>query len=390
MDTLIKLIIKTSYSNRPDISRTNEIKINLSDFNERYKNKPVFEFKEYDKIEVSLSCEDKSVVIKLESYYYENMKNSNTYKSIYRQEDTLRTLRDGDYIVLSPGGDSSDMLVPGEYSIKIYSQTGSHEGFFNIIPNSVKWNSIIKIREYLENVVKGISYNIYLEKKCSKERQDISYANIELYRYLDSIQYKLLNHVKYIVDNPLLDIEKIYRLQNYSKNPNAKSQRWSSKNGIAYNQNILTKNVFYENHSYLTNKITENSIFKNILTYMQSILIEAEHEYIKVINNINNNKQNIEEQIISKQKQYREASKEANTYKVNLSRSSEINILKKDIDIYREKEIIIENNLNSLNKLKASLNFYINETWVKDIEFKYNTPDITAKILKILIIVKFI
>lgn len=383
MDTQINLYIKHIYLNDYQ-SRTKTVSFKLSEFYKLYSENAIFEFKEYDKVKIDFYCDDKSVTLKIESHYNLNLNYSQIEKDDTNDtiDENMLILKSGDSILLSPGGDSEDMLVPGKYSLKVLKNNICFEGFYSIIPNTLDWQAIINIKNYLEGTVKGLAYNIYLERKSRKNIETNLEQNIESYRYLYSNQDKLFNHMKYIIQNPILDIRKEYIKRDYSKKQDNKSQRWLSKKGAKYNQNILASTIFCEKNSYSTYETIENVFLKNIVSYMQNISMEAECEYIKILNSINKNIFDLQDKIMYKSNTYEEALKVPNTYNVNRIRQSQIEILEKEIYSYNEKKEITEKKLNDLCKFKGRLNYYINETWLKNIDSRYSKSCVTTRILK--------
>lgn len=375
MDTLIKLNIKNIIYNS-SVSKVKEVFFNLSDFNKLYLSNPLFEFKEYDRIEFGFSCDDSTVSLRIESHFTEHQ------YGIYDSDDNMLTLKPGEKITLSPGGDSDEMFVPGAYSIQILKDSHCYEGFYNIIPNTLDWQSIINIKEYLESTVKGLAHNIYLEKKANKNSKIHSEQNLDSYRYIYSNQDTILNYLKLIIQNPISDIKKEYVIRDYSKKYDRKSQRWLSRKGGKYNQNTLIPDTFYEQTCYTTSDIPENIILKRMVNYIQNVLIEAEDEYRKILNGLYKNISTLQDKITEINGIIKNASKVSNTYKLNRSRNSEIEILEKEISTYKERIKITQKNINDLYKLKDKINFYINETWLNDINFKLNTPSVTTRLLK--------
>lgn len=378
MDTLISLNIKTSYKNFL-LPKIKEVKFTLNDFYKLFNNQSIFEFKEYDNVEIYFFTNNKDITIKVESYYQQNFYKRNNRYDI---EKNMIIIQSGESITLSPGGDSQDILVPGQYSIQICKKNEYFNGFFTIIPSTVDWETIVNIKYYLEKTVKGLSYNIYLEKKVSRENSSNIYSNIELYRYLYGIQDKLLNALRCIINNPILDIKKEYIYRKYSKNPNSKSQRWLVKKGVKYSQNILMPDLFNEKYSYLTHENLENIILKKIIGYIQNILAEAEYEYVKRINSIDKQINELEFKKNNNENIYNSASNMHNTHEIKIIKESRIKGLEKEIIEFNDNKDFIRDNLNKLHKLKANVDYYMNETWLREIDLKYNTLDVTSKILK--------
>lgn len=373
MDTLIKINIKTSYLSNYQ-GKSEQIEFKLSDFNKLYLENSMFEFKEYDKTEVEFQSSDNDVIFKVESHY-------NPISSEHVDESIV-TLKSGESIILSPGGDSADMLVPGKYSIQIYKQNDCFDGYFCVIPNSIDWEAMLNIRDYLESTVKGLAHNIYLDKKATKSNENNINQKIEAYRYLYSNQDSLFNHLKCIEQNPISDLKKEYEIREYAKKQTNKSQRWQAKKGNKYNQSIIVPTTFYEKKCYSTNNTVENTILKRMLIYFQNILIEAEEEYFKILNRSNKIIEDLQNKCNQKNNACIEASKLPNTFKINELRCAEIGVLDKEIASNKEKKETTENKFTNLYKLKGKLNHHINETWIKDIDIKYNTSTVTTRVLK--------
>lgn len=382
MDTQIKINIKTFYNNRYNFR--DDINFSLDRFYELYSENTIFEFKEYDKFEMKFICNDENVFMKIESYYNQSINQVNDDSNKYDVDNNMVVIKPGETIELSPGGYSENILVPGNYSIQIYRDKECFNGFFCVSPHSLSWNAITNIKQYLEEKVKGLSYNIYMQKKANKEIEEYAHKDIEAYKYLYSIQDELLNLINRVTNNPILDIKKKYIAKEYSRKQDTKSQRWLLKKGTRYSSssNIGTYKLYYEKHSYSSNDTVENIILKRMLNYMQSILIEAESEYMKILKSIQKHTRELEVTLIEKINLYEQASKLPNTNEVNRIRKKQINGLENEIKSYKEKESLSRGNFDNIYRLKGNLNYYINETWIKDIELKYNTPDVTTRILK--------
>lgn len=129
---------------------------------------------------------------------------------------------------------------------------------------------MLNIREYLEKIVRGLSYNIYAERnghinsKCNHHDAFL----FEMYKYIESNWYDFTSSVEFISKNPILDIYKEYNKKSYTKNPDSKSQRWLCKRGQTYNFIFYKINNYYEKHSKVTYNTFENKVVKKILEYI--------------------------------------------------------------------------------------------------------------------------
>ena len=130
----------------------------------------LFYFYEYQKVKLKFVSDNKNDYIELESY---NNKEFDFYKNDY---GTIR-LTPEDEVEISSGGDNEDMLVPGEYYIKVFKDGKTYESMYEVIPSNSDSSSVEYMRNYLEETLNGLSYNIYKERSFKK---DFSFKSNEL------------------------------------------------------------------------------------------------------------------------------------------------------------------------------------------------------------------
>lgn len=304
------------------------------------------------------------------------------------KSDEFNILKPGDEVVISTGGDTCDMLVPGYYSIKIKSDNIIYEGYYRVTTPSLEWDDLINIKETLENVVRGLSYDIYA-KRCGSTSGSIQGKDVhifELYKYIDNNWRHILLSLEQICKNPIVDVLKKYRKIGYSKNQDRKSQRWLMKHGTG-NENIsLSKPMYYEKHSYLTYDIKENKILKNILEEFYNTLNIIIIQYTKVCNDLNKEIEELEKEKNELQKLLNFINNSLyNADNVYKAKKDYENQIKSRIDTIKEYNYTISNISQYCFKAKTYrglIGYFKNETFLKDISNDFKGIVISNNIVR--------
>ncbi|TQO58126.1 DUF2357 domain-containing protein [Paraclostridium bifermentans] len=378
MDTQIKLAIHKSYCrgrNSYIVYESNQVPVSLCNDKNRYLGNEIFSIKEYDRVELELISDTPTDILEIECYASDISLNNS-------DEDELVTIiKAGEKALISSGCDSEDMLVPGDYVFRVKHNNFYYDGTYRIKPSTANWESILTMREKLEELVYGLSYNIYLERKGYKKTNSLENDSlIEKLRYLEEVSNKLLNTLQIISRNPLTDIQKEYEYKDYSRRSDSKSQRWLCKKGPRYNDfRFPTK--FFEKHSNLTHDITENKTLKSMLEYIYSVLTDIDAEYLKVLKSTRNRKVDVYKKINELRTRYDQGKYNRNLAKSMQAILKDIHINTGELRNCTEKENIIKSNLESISRIKNSMAFYIRETWLNEIT---ETPSIkiTSKLMK--------
>ncbi|MEJ8554845.1 hypothetical protein [Tepidibacter sp. Z1-5] len=333
-------------------------------------------FYEYEKVEIKFNSNNLDDILELECYYDEEV--------LKYGEEVLFKLKPGDCKTLSLGGDNDDMLVPGHYFIGIKTNGVRYEGTYTVIPSAViKWKSLMGMRQYLESILKGLSYNMYLERKgYSREAILDNKTILEKYKYIEEESFNILECIDMIIKKPIINIEKEYGLKKYQKKNDCKSQRWMAKKGSKYN-NIYSPSLFYEKHIDSSYNVYENIMLKSIIEYIYSIILEVKNEYHKNLEILINkeNEENNKYSILKKN--YDSISKNnKNMIKRRREIKRDIDIMESEIENYIKKEDTIKLYIERINKFKNELNYYMNETWLKDIKIKHCDNKPSVRMLK--------
>lgn len=328
----------------------------------------VIEFTEHTRVEITLVSNDSNAVLEIESY---------------NGEDII-TAKVGESIVVSPGMEQDNMLVPGEYSITIRTKDQIYEGMYKVAPSSIEEESLVNIRKYLEKIIKGLSYNIYTEKNRHKGGKSIEHTAFifEVYKYMEGNWDNLISSINAIIDNPIIDIDKKYDKKCYSRKPDNKSQRWLSKKGQIYNSNPYVVNIYCEKHSELTYDSIENKILKKIIDYIYNILIDLCKNYSDGNEEFNNKIYKLEDQIRESEIHYNKIKDISYVQKAKFDVKNKIVGLTKERDKYIKNHEIFKIYLDKLVKMRNLICHYKNETWIKDINNYDNICKPSLKILK--------
>lgn len=243
MDTLIKIILKKYKFNSSEVFESVVFETNsLSNIN---LGSNLFEFKEYDKAELLYESSIEDSCLKVESF----------------QSEDIISIKNGQSVQLSPGGDSDYMLSPGFYAIDLIVGSNKYRGLYSIIPNSIDYKSLLMMREILDDMCKGLSNNIYSERS-GLEFVSADNLNIDLvtFNYIESNYKQLVSSISSIMRNPIENLTKTYGYRNVSQRPDSKSIRWQNEK-----KHLSIKNNKYkEKHCVLTYDTIENKLLKTL------------------------------------------------------------------------------------------------------------------------------
>ncbi|QHW31039.1 DUF2357 domain-containing protein [Paenibacillus rhizovicinus] len=180
--------------------------------------------------------------------------------------ESLEEIKPGGSILITKQGDSDEMLVPGDYPVLVETASGGFESLYRIEPKNMNWNQLLNLRSYLEMKLTGLSFDLLKRRSGTfvDENDQIPHA-LKIYQHIQKSFNKLRHNLNGIVANPIRDVLQVYGPRNFSRKPDAKSQRWLSKRGSAKNTNFLMPTYFYEKHTHLTEDILENQWVKYVL-----------------------------------------------------------------------------------------------------------------------------
>lgn len=346
MDTQIKLFLRkykfgTSYYDDTLILDTN--------VNDTLKlGERLFSFKEYDKVDLLFFSNNKEVRIKVESFISE----------------TPITMTSGEILSLSPGGDSDDMLVPGSYEISVLYNNIEIKGLYLIEPNSINYDSLLKMRETIDSICKGLSLNLYYERSGLEYiPNNMSGIDILAFSYLETNHKDLLSSMTSILNNPLEDVTKDYSLVENSKRPDNKSIRWQNKHSNANNSRTPYKEktivVATDNQENRLIKLISERLFFSISRIEDKIFSHIEfledrcEDVISKINNLEAEKNKLQG-LYNVKRRIGEVKRD-------------IGILNIDVESYKTKINKLKLSLRNVTECKNNIATFLNKDWVRNI-----------------------
>lgn len=346
MDTQIKIILRkykfgTNYYE--------DITILNSQFNENIDlGEKLFSFKEYDKVDLLFFSNNKEIYIKVESF----------------TSETLSIIESDEILSLSPGGDRDEMLVPGSYEISIVHKNIEIKGLYLIEPNSINYKSLLKMRETIDNICKGLSLNLYYERSGIEYiPNNMSGLDVLAFSYLETNCKEILSAISSISNNPIEDVVKTYSLVENSRRADNKSIRWKNKHCNASNvrtpfkeKTIVLSLNNYENR--LIKLITER-LFYSISRIEEKIfshiyfLIEKHDDIISKVNLLNNERNKLEG-LYNVRRRINEVKRD-------------IDILNIDIESYKSKIDKLKISLSNIKTCKNNIAAFLNKDWVREV-----------------------
>lgn len=322
------------------ISNEEDIFIDLDKCRDGFLGSEVFEFYEYEKAELELVKSANSCEVNIECYFDESER-----IDLDNKNNFTKKLMQNEKILISPGGDDDDMLVPGRYEIKITNGKQIYYGFYFIKASTTTWDSLVNMREYIEKSVKGLSYDIFGKRKAGNFEVDTKIMDKLL--YLNDKKNLLITSLDLIVKNPITSIEKVYKCTHKSQRPTNKSQRWMNQKGYRYNDNIYNPSVFREKRSIESKYILENRILKKISIEIYSVVLD-------ILSQLKIEKNRLSKKLEDVNASYREYEK----------------------DIANINEYIA-----SMEKIKSNMVFYLRNSWLNDLDESLNCIP-TSNIIK--------
>lgn len=360
MDTLIRIKIKKYKFNSHDVLE--EVVFESASSNNIILNENMFAFKEYDKVEICFESTVPNSILKVESFSDEN----------------IVELTNGQSVYLSPGGDSDKMFPPGYYSLELIVNSKTYKGLYSIQPNSIAYESLLNIKETLNEICKGLSTDIYYERSTYDfiESDNLN-LNLLAFNYLEANAKEITFNLSSILKKPIENLEKQYIVKPSSKRPDSKSVRWkNTSKGISHNSNL-----YKEKHCALSYDNRENMLLKAIcerlvfsISYIEK-KIKCHLNYLNIKKNELDNKLNALKQLQLKL-----------SYMNNVQRRKsevlqDISISEKELEKFNTKLNKLNLSIKNINHSKNALLIFLEQDWVKDIKAA-NTIKPTSKFMK--------
>ncbi|WP_291574575.1 hypothetical protein [Clostridium sp. UBA4548] len=327
-------------------------------------------FNEYSKIVVLFESTDPNALLKIDSSTSEVPLNINV---------------DDKPVVLSETGDSDTMLTPGYYGVEVITSKGKYDGLYLIKPTSVSWDGLINLRSYLEDIMIGLSQNLYIQRMTGQKNMygDNDYSLNKLYSYINNNIGLVINNIESIINNPLSDVAKRYREQHYSARQDMKSQKWLSSKGINKNRNPYVPEITFERHTFLEKDVSENRWVRKILNKSIEIICDSESKYMAILNEFSNKLDLKEAAFIEKSNKHNSIINDRRVSKEHkYVTQKELEYMKNELNKLKSNRVFIQDITTNLKKFKSLLLHYSNETWFNEIPDNIKTTRISHKMLK--------
>lgn len=354
MDTQAKIIFKIEVLNS-DYNRSEVKFIDDRIYPDGNLGEEFIKFHEHDKITVTFECEDENALLEIDCYDLDG---------------TASIKPSGSYIITS-GKDNDDMMVPGYYSITLKTTMKTYNGLYIVEPSSISWEGLMNMRMYLENILEGLSYNLYVNK-AGYQAKNVQHSIIlsELYNHIRNNEDVLKSNIDSLIKSPITSLQGKYREQLYSKNADFKSQKWLSLKGTSLNSNPNFPDIVYEKHTVLDRNTSENKWVKKIIHHTVEVLCAIENNYNSILNSIN-------AEIENKYHEYKIDAEDYNnriTNNIALSegfknrKKKRIQQLYNEICVIQKNVEFINDILNNIKKIRSVLSHNEYNTWLKDIK----------------------
>lgn len=314
--------------------------------------KELFYFYEYESINICLESNDKDAYLKL-----------------YDIDEKVKKLKVGEIYQLSSINTIDKMLVPGNYILKVKTINNSFQTYFTVRPSSMSWEGLTNMRIYLESILKGLSHDLYKNKNIvTNDSKNNEWGFLEFYKYIEE-NYKNLDRILLnILRDPIIEVTKKYSERDYSNKVDLKSQRWLVNKGMSLNSSTYNPTKFYEKHTDFTKCNYENKWLKKILTDIFLETKNIENYYYNLLGNVLR-----EEQTLYEKRSFLEE-KDKNRFTSKLFSKGFMKDQIRDLKEINRTLLKIDKRKKNLNyylsniiKLRDKLTYYINDTWLKEI-----------------------
>ena len=352
MDTQTKLILHYEYQTKEVI-----LTRDLEAF------KPVFSFSEYNFFGLTFVSTDEEATLELE----------------YMNEEGVVTLSPYDKIILADKKVRDEGYIPGNFKLTVKTKSETIEGFFTVLPQSLKSDSLDRMRELLEEKASGITRNIYSQKLIGQE-QEYEVDCLNLLTYLSQSQEELFQALLYIERHPIESIEHEYTHSKVSKKPTARSQRWLVTKG-AHAQSQGAQKTFYEPKMVVNLDTPENRCLKHILYDLLNKTTRLNEHYQFELRELNDLIQSLQEDLNRLNQAQPKVRNQHDFKKYRGSLSSEIRIKESELKTYEKKLENHHERFRPVRALNAQLHHLLSETWLQHVTPIFNGL-VTQRLLK--------
>ncbi len=311
-----------------------------------------------DNIEVSIK-ECSKVYIE---FYTEEPNSRLVVENIYKEEGEAFKLNPGENKMLFELENNYSMLVPGNYTLKVYLNGVKYYAMFEIIPRHINDIQLKNLRDFVNSEVRNLSYNMSSKLQMINTNTKSDYISF-IKQYSES--YKELKFCfNSIMKNPYVSLNKKIIKNGKVKKTDKKTIQLNSK-GI-------------NNYEYSFKKVKEYCNKENILIKSIAIKMINTIKDIEAKLGVAYKQKKIEEEMLRKDFEFKKTS--INIVK-DINRNSR-EIVKKiksydksvsTLNSTMKRKQGIKENIYLLKDLKAALIIFIKSPYMKDIPFVNNT-----------------
>ncbi|KPU43328.1 hypothetical protein OXPF_27690 [Oxobacter pfennigii] len=322
MDTLIKLIFTQVNMN----NKYSETLVEIRESDTEKSEEIVGEFNEYNMIDVRFECPIKEAVLEIDSSI-----------SLYPVK-----VKPGQNIMITEGMDSSPMLTPGYYELRVILPFKTFERLYFIKPATMTFQSIINLRDFLDSIHEGLSQNIYVQRISGLKNifSEDEYLLFKIYNFIENNSDMLVKNIDSIIRNPITDIEKVYE-----------------------------DKKAYKSHSALTSNIAANKWIKKAVGKTIEILCDLEAKYVKIFYKLDTIAKDKRAAIKRLEYEYASLSKDKTiVFNFIKSKQNSIKFMREDVDRINVQSRYIKDILEKVVNIKSRFLYFMYETWLKDIE----------------------
>lgn len=247
---------------------------------------------EYAKVQIRLSSpHDPNATLKVETYQTEEVIE-------IRQSD-------GDVTIMA-GENTEHMLVPGQYPFETCFNGTKYFSYYNVFSKSFSSESLLNLRQYLEKLLKGLSYDLVKQRLgMATPVSDINPTLLQLFQFVNKHKNHIRRNFEMIIKEPITDLISEYRITHKIQKPNQKSFRWYAQKGGQRNYSPLAPTQHYEKHAQMTLLNIENQWVRYIINYFLQAIRKLEVNFQKEIMSISNKLEHQQKLLKQNEKQMR-------------------------------------------------------------------------------------
>lgn len=324
---------------------------------------PLFVFLEYGRCQIELISTEPNARMEVESM---------------NQEGIIK-LMPSTPILLSDPECQEEGYVPGNFSLRYFSDQRQMDGFFTVLPQSLSETSLEKMRQLLEEKAQGVTQNRYSHQLMRKE-------NKKTFNELDSLGFliqhfeELMESLNQISKRPIEDLTQAYQLTKNSKKQTAKSQQWNCTKGNRY-LTQETQQMFYEKRNKVTYNTIENRSLKHMIFQISSKILRLNKTYRLNYQSLLQQTTVLETEIEVLNQRKNKMNDLYNLRKLRGSLEHELRIRNEELMELKQKTATHQRYMRQIQNMNGRLMAILNERWMVDLPASFNGR-VTQRFLK--------